>query len=84
MRRAVAGATRMASALSGLRRVVGISADAGLGKSRLVAEIVRKLRERDIFLDARTDRLRFGPAPYLTDEEIDAGVAAFREVCPPS
>jgi class 3 adenylate cyclase/tetratricopeptide (TPR) repeat protein len=35
---------RMKSALSGLRRVVGIMADAGLGKSRLVAEIVRTLR----------------------------------------
>ena len=35
---------RMKSAVSGLRRVVGIMADAGLGKSRLVAEIVRTLR----------------------------------------
>jgi class 3 adenylate cyclase/tetratricopeptide (TPR) repeat protein len=35
---------RMMSSLSGLRRVVGIMADPGLGKSRLVAEIVRTLR----------------------------------------
>ncbi len=35
---------RLQSALSGQRRVVGIMADAGLGKSRLVAEVVRKMR----------------------------------------
>lgn len=48
-----------------------------------VARVVGALRQRGVFVDARGDRLRFGPAPYLLDEEIDAGVAAFREVCPP-
>ncbi len=47
------------------------------------ARVVAQLRERGVYVDARGDRLRFGPAPYLLDEEIDAGVAAFREVCPP-
>ena len=47
------------------------------------AQVVRALRERGVFVDARGDRLRFGPAPYLRDEDIDAGVAAFRELCPP-
>jgi class 3 adenylate cyclase/tetratricopeptide (TPR) repeat protein len=35
---------RLGAALSGSRQVVGIKAEAGLGKSRLVAEIVRSLR----------------------------------------
>ncbi len=43
--------------------------------------VVTALRARRIFVDARGDRLRFGPAPYLTDDEIDAGVdAAIEEI----
>jgi kynureninase len=41
---------------------------------------VRALRARGIFVDARGDLLRLGPAPYVTDEEIDRGVAALLEV----
>lgn len=44
------------------------------------SEVVAKLRERNVFVDARTDRLRFGPAPYLLDSEIDEGVRIFREL----
>jgi len=44
------------------------------------AEVVRGLRERGVYVDARRDRLRFGPAPYTTDDEIDAGVEAFVDV----
>jgi len=44
------------------------------------ARVVAALRERRVFVDARGDLLRFGPAPYLTDDEIDAGVAAFRDI----
>ena len=40
----------LADALSGRGRVLGISAEAGLGKSRLVAEFVRDARRRGIFL----------------------------------
>jgi tetratricopeptide (TPR) repeat protein len=49
---------RMDSALSGVRRVVGITAEAGLGKSRLVAETVRNLR-------AAGHRVVFGEAEVL-------------------
>lgn len=40
------------------------------------AAIVARLREQGIFTDARGSLLRLGPAPYLTDEEIDRGAAA--------
>jgi hypothetical protein len=33
-----------------------------------------------VFVDARGDVVRLGPAPYLTDAELDAGVAALAEV----
>jgi selenocysteine lyase/cysteine desulfurase len=39
-------------------------------------EVVERLRAQDIFVDARGELLRLGPAPYLTDEEIDRGTAA--------
>ncbi|MEO1513227.1 MAG: hypothetical protein AAFU70_14235, partial [Planctomycetota bacterium] len=39
-------------------------------------EMVAALRTRGVFVDARADRLRLGPAPYVTDDEIDRGVAA--------
>lgn len=38
--------------------------------------IVGDLRAQGVFTDARRDRLRLGPAPYLTDAEIDRGVLA--------
>lgn len=37
---------------------------------------VRRLRERGVFVDARGETLRLGPAPYLTDDEIDRGTDA--------
>lgn len=42
--------------------------------------IVERLRARGVFVDARNDRLRLGPAPYLDDDEIDRGVRAVAEV----
>lgn len=42
-------------------------------------DVVRRLRARRVLVDARRDVLRVGPAPYLTDAEIDAGVAALLE-----
>jgi len=39
--------------------------------------VVGDLRKRDVYVDARGDLVRLGPAPYLTDDEIDAGIAAF-------
>lgn len=38
--------------------------------------IVERLRGRGVFVDSRRDLLRIGPAPYLTDDEIDRGVGA--------
>lgn len=42
--------------------------------------IVAALRERGVFVDARGERLRLGPAPYVTDDEIERGVAALEAV----
>jgi selenocysteine lyase/cysteine desulfurase len=42
-------------------------------------EIVARLRARDVFVDARNETLRLGPAPYVTDDEIDRGVDAVAE-----
>jgi kynureninase len=42
--------------------------------------VVDGLRARNVFVDARGELVRLGPAPYLTDDEIDRGVAAFREL----
>ena len=38
--------------------------------------IVQALRGEGVLIDARNGVLRLGPAPYLTDEEIDRGVDA--------
>ena len=42
--------------------------------------VVRALRERGVYTDSRGDVLRLGPAPYVTDDEIDRGIEALREV----
>jgi kynureninase len=39
--------------------------------------VVAALRAEGVFVDARGDLVRLGPAPYLTDDELDRGVAAF-------
>ncbi|MEP7125108.1 MAG: hypothetical protein ABJE95_29530, partial [Byssovorax sp.] len=38
--------------------------------------VVARLRAAGVFADARRDLLRLGPAPYLTDAEIDRGTLA--------
>jgi kynureninase len=43
-------------------------------------EIVGALRERRIFTDARGSSLRLGPAPYVTDDEIDRAIAELRDL----
>lgn len=40
---------------------------------------VAALRSRGVHTDARGSTLRLGPAPYVTDEELDAALAAVRE-----
>jgi kynureninase len=49
-------------------------------KVRDAAQVVEALRARQIVTDARGDLLRLGPAPYLLDSELDAAVAAVREL----
>lgn len=39
-------------------------------------EVARALRDKNVWVDARGDILRMGPAPYLTDEELERGVGA--------
>src|SRR5262245_51256826 len=43
------------------------------------ADIVSALRTRGVFIDARGDTVRIGPAPYLNDQQLDDGVAALAE-----
>ena len=43
-------------------------------------ELARRLRERGVFVDARGDVLRMGPAPYLRDDQLTDAVAALGEV----
>lgn len=38
------------------------------------------LLENDVYTDARGDVLRFGPAPYITSEQIKKGIAKLGEV----
>lgn len=43
------------------------------------AELEARLRDRNVFVDHREDRLRIGPAPYLTDRQLRDAVAALGE-----
>ena len=43
-------------------------------------EMACKLRGAGVFVDARRDCLRFGPAPYITDDELDQAAARYREL----
>ena len=40
------------------------------------AELSRVLRAREVWTDHRGDVLRLGPAPYLSDAQLDAAIAA--------
>ena len=48
-------------------------------RSSRAAEIQRKLADRKIFVDVRSDTLRLGPAPYLSDEQLRRAVAGLGE-----
>lgn len=37
-------------------------------------DVVERLRQRGVLVDARNDLLRLGPAPYLSDDELDEGI----------
>lgn len=39
--------------------------------------VTERMRERGVYVDSRGDVLRFGPAPYLLNAELTAGVSAY-------
>ncbi len=43
------------------------------------AVVVQKLRARRVWTDSRGESLRLGPAPYVTEEQLRAGLEALRE-----
>jgi kynureninase len=43
--------------------------------------LAKQLRKHDVYVDARNDGLRLGPAPYLNEEEMLAGLYALEQVC---
>ena len=48
-------------------------------RSPRAGELVRLLRERGVYADHRVDVLRLGPAPYLSDSQLDDAAAALVE-----
>ncbi|MCB9610289.1 MAG: aminotransferase class V-fold PLP-dependent enzyme [Polyangiaceae bacterium] len=42
--------------------------------------VTRALRELGVYVDSRGDVLRFGPAPYLLESELERGVEAYTRV----
>jgi len=59
-------------------------ARAGFVSVRLerAADVARELRSRGVYVDSRGALLRFGPAPYTTEEELERAVAALRAIAP--
>ena len=49
-------------------------------RSPHATRFVAELAKRNVWCDARGDILRFGPAPYLTDAQLDDAVEALAEV----
>ncbi|HET8835606.1 MAG TPA: hypothetical protein VFN08_12810 [Gemmatimonadales bacterium] len=49
-------------------------------RSRHAPELVRRLRARGVFVDARGETLRLGPAPYLSDRQLQDAVGIMGEV----
>jgi kynureninase len=49
-------------------------------RSPRAGELSRRLRERGVLTDFRGDVLRLGPAPYLSDDQLRAAVAALGEL----
>ena len=48
-------------------------------RSPHAGELDRRLRERGVYADHRADILRLGPAPYLSDSQLDDAAAALVE-----
>jgi kynureninase len=49
-------------------------------RSPQARELAHRLRERGVFVDARGEVLRMGPAPYLRDDQLTDAVAALADV----
>ncbi len=49
-------------------------------KSPKAVELAGKLHQRGVLVDARGDALRFGPAPYLADSQLEAAVGVLGEI----
>lgn len=49
-------------------------------RSSCAAAVSAALRRRDVWTDHRGGTLRMGPAPYLSDAQLDAALAALAEV----
>jgi kynureninase len=49
-------------------------------RAPLARDLAHRLRERGVFVDARGDVLRMGPAPYLRDDQLMDAVAALGDV----
>lgn len=43
-------------------------------------ELRKMLAERGVLTDSRGDKLRFGPAPYLSDSQLEAAIATLGEM----
>jgi kynureninase len=50
-------------------------------RSARAGEICQKLHERGVYTDYRADALRLGPAPYLSDAQIEEAVRRLGDVC---
>jgi selenocysteine lyase/cysteine desulfurase len=50
-------------------------------RSPRAGEICKKLHERGVFTDYRGDALRMGPAPYLSDAQIEEASLRLADVC---
>jgi kynureninase len=65
---------------SDVAQVIGIPAARRAGfvaiRAARAASLVSALRTRSVWADSRGAILRLGPAPYVTDEQIDRAVAA--------
>ena len=49
-------------------------------RSPLAASLARELHARDVMIDTRGDVLRFGPAPYLSDAQLEGAMDTLGEV----
>jgi kynureninase len=49
-------------------------------RSPVAGELCQRLRERGVWTDFRGNVLRLGPAPYLSDTQLDAAIATLGEI----